>query len=43
MTGHKSFEPEPYIDLNIAKALGAVQVFAKPIKINDILEVIKKL
>jgi CheY-like chemotaxis protein len=43
ITGHKSFEPEPYIDLNIAKALGAVQVFTKPIKINDLLEVIKKL
>ena len=43
ITGKKSFEPEPYIDLDIAKLIGAIRVFAKPIKISEILATIKKL
>ena len=43
ITGHRSFEPEPYIDLDIAKALGAVKVFAKPIKLSEIISIIKGL
>jgi CheY-like chemotaxis protein len=43
ITGKKSFEPEPDIDLNIAKVLGAIRVFAKPLKINELLAAIKEL
>ena len=43
ITGKKSFEPEPDIDLNIAKVLGAIRIFAKPIKINELLAAIKEL
>jgi len=43
ITGHRSFEPEPYIDLDIARVLGAVQVFAKPLKISEIIAAIQKL
>lgn len=43
ITGKKSFEPEPDIDLNIAKILGAIKVFAKPIKISALLAAIKEL
>ena len=43
ITGHKSFEAEPYIDLDIAETLGAVRVFPKPIKISELLAAIKEI
>ena len=43
ITGHKSFETEPYIDLDIAETLGAVRVFPKPIKISELLVAIKEI
>ncbi len=43
ITGKKSFEPEPDVDLDIAKILGAIKVFAKPIRISELLAAIKEI
>ena len=43
ITGLKSFEPEPYIDLEIAEILGAMKVFPKPFKISEILAAIQEI
>ena len=41
ITGKKSFEPE--MELSIAETLGAKRAFAKPCKISELLDAIKKL
>ena len=41
ITGKKSFEPE--MELDIAETLGAKRVFAKPCKLSELLDAIKKL
>lgn len=41
ITGKVSFAPE--MELDIAKTLGAISVFRKPIKISELLAAIKKL
>ena len=41
ITGKKSFDPQ--MELDIAETLGAKRVFAKPVKISELLEAIKEL
>ena len=41
ITGNKSFEPE--MELDIAKTLGAIQVFAKPCKLSELIAAIREL
>ena len=41
ITGKKSFEPE--MELDIAKTLGALRVFAKPCKLSELIAAIREL
>lgn len=41
ITGKKSFEPE--MELDIAKTLGAIRVFAKPCKLSELIAAIREL